>query len=561
LSFRSSNEGTVETGYRVAFNDWANTTIILSDAVKSGADLLTIRARVGTSDGTVNGSESGATRYVYSRLVEAEIDLSGPGSSSDDLLVNSDGSSVSGGAGDDTIIVTGLGSGALTGGAGNDTLNLSQLSVADAALVDLNFGSMTVIKSGSSDQSQIQRDISGFETVVGTAGDDVIVGSGVDSTPVTLRGGAGDDRIIGGLGNDLIDGGTGDDQLSGGAGSDRFVLAPGSGSDLITGFDFTSDSIVVSGFGLSSLDSGALPPEVQLARSAGDGTDWLVQVSKLDTATGQTLTASVLLVGSAALAEADLLGQLTNPAANQWISFSETLDLEGADPDGSGPDYGVDLGLIVGDTTGYADSFFGALDYGDTHDTISDALGVIADAKFETALVARFAGETAAVEQSMDLSAYAGLSGSTGDDVLIGLDQDSVLYGGDGGSDRVIGGLGDDILIGTMDRSGASVETDELTGGAGSDVFTFVKADTVEAGLQNIHDVLINDFNRDEGDRLLLVGYDDPNDVVIHDVDSVTNTQRVTLEDGLTVMFDLSFAREFDTNFALRLADFDKFEG
>jgi hypothetical protein len=394
LSFRSSNQGTVETGYRVAFSDWANTTIILTDAVRSGVDLLTIRARVGTSDGTVNGSESGATRYVYSRLVEAEIDLSGPGSSSDDLLVNSDGSSVNGGAGDDTIVVTGLGSGALAGGAGNDTLNLSQLSIADAALVDLNFGSMTVIKSGSADQSQIQRDVSGFETVVGTAGDDVIVGSGVDSTPVTLRGGAGGDRIIGGLGNDLIDGGAGDDQLSGGAGSDRFVLAPGSGSDLITGFDFTSDSIVVSGFGLSSLDSGALPPEVQLARSAGDGTDWLVQVSKLDTATGQTLTASALLMGSAALAEADLLAQLTNPAANQWIIFSETLDLEGADPDGSDSDYGADLGLIVGDTTGYADSFFGALDYGDEYDQISDALGVIADAKFESALIARFTGET-----------------------------------------------------------------------------------------------------------------------------------------------------------------------
>ena len=213
------------------------------------------------------------------------------------------------------------------------------------------------------------------------------------------------------------------------------------------------------------------------------------------------------------------------------------------------------------DTTGYADNFFGALDYGDTHDSISDALGVIADAKYESALVARLGGESAGVEKSMDLSAYAGLSGSLGDDVLIGLDQDSVLYGGDGGSDRIVGGLGDDILLASMDRSETSLESDELTGGAGADVFAFVKAETVEAGLQNVHDVLVNDFNRDEGDRLLLVGYDDPNDVVIHDVDAGTNTQRVSLEDGLTVMFDLSFAREFDTNFALRLADFDKFEG
>ena len=93
------------------------------------------------------------------------------------------------GDGDDTVIVTSLGSGTLDGGDGRDTLNLGQLSVADAAVVDLNFGSMTVITSGYADQSQVHRDIDGFETVIGTEGDDVIVGSGVDDEPMTLRGG------------------------------------------------------------------------------------------------------------------------------------------------------------------------------------------------------------------------------------------------------------------------------------------------------------------------------------------------------------------------------------
>ena len=516
---------------------------------------------MGTSDGTVNGATDGDTRFVYSRLVETEINLGGMGTSADDILVNADGSAVVSGDGDDTVTVTSLGSGTLDGGGGRDALNLGQLSAADAAVVDLNLGAMTVIASGYADQSQVHRDIDGFETVIGTEGDDVIVGSGVDDEPLTLRGGDGSDRIYGGAGDDLIDGGAGDDQLAGGAGSDRFVVGPGTDSDTLTDFDFAADSIVISGFGLSALDSGALPPEVALERSAGDGTDWMLRVTKTDSGTGQVLTASVTLAGTATMAEADLLGQLTSPDAHAWVTFSETLDLAGSDPEASDPDYGVDLGAIVGDTTGYAGSFFGALDYGDTHDSISDALGVIADAKYESALIARFAGESSGIEQSMDLSAYAGLSGSVGDDVLIGLDQDSVLYGGDGGSDRIIGGLGDDILVATMDRSGVDGESDDLTGGAGADVFAFVKADTVEAGLQNVHDVLVNDFNRDEGDRMLLVGYDDPNDVVIHDVDAGTNTQRVSLEDGLTVMFDLSFAREFDTNFALRLADFDKFEG
>ena len=113
-------------------------------------------------------------------------------------------------------------------------------------MVDLNLGSMTVITAGNVDQSQIHRDIDGFETVIGNAGDDVIVGSGVDSESITLRGGLGADRIYGGAGDDLIDGGAGDDQLHGCAGSDRFIVAPGVGSDTVTDFDFSADSIVIS---------------------------------------------------------------------------------------------------------------------------------------------------------------------------------------------------------------------------------------------------------------------------------------------------------------------------
>jgi len=561
ILFQSSYQARLETGFRVSFDDWDATTITLPESVIAGDELLSIGARVGTSDGTVNGATDGETRFVYSRLVETEISLSGGGTSVGDFLVNADGSAVSSGDGNDTVTVTGLGSGALDGGNGRDTLNLGQLSVADAAVVDLNLGSMTVITDGNADQSQIHRDIEGFETIIGTAGDDVIVGSGVDSESITLRGGLGADRINGGAGDDLIDGGAGDDQLHGGAGSDRFIVAPGVGSDTVTDFDFTADSIVISGFGLSPLDSGALPPEVSLERSAGDETDWMLRVTKTDSGSGQILTASVTLAGTATLVEADLLGQLTSPDAHAWVTYSETLDLAGSDPEASDPGYGIDLGLIVGDTTGYANSFFGALDYGDEYDQISGALGVIADAKFESALIARFTNQTQEVDQqSMDLSAYAGLSGSIGDDVLIGLDQDSVLYGGDGGSDRIIGGLGDDILIASGGND-TDDTFDELTGGAGADVFAFVNPGTVDAGLQNVHDVLVNDFNRGEGDRILLVGYDDLNDVLIHDVDTSTNTQRVSLEDGLSVMFDLSFSREFDSNFALRLADFDKFEG
>jgi hypothetical protein len=47
-------------------------------------------------------------------------------------------------------------------------------------------------------------------------------------------------------------------------------------------------------------------------------------------------------------------------------------------------------------------------------------------------------------------------------------------------------------------------------------------------------------------------------------VDQSTNIQTATVNNGtndsLTIYFDLSFAREFDSNFTLRMADFDKID-
>ena len=63
----------------MSFGDWGTTTIKLPEVVTSGDELLSIEARVGTSDGTVNGAADGDTRYVYSRLVEAQISLGGKG--------------------------------------------------------------------------------------------------------------------------------------------------------------------------------------------------------------------------------------------------------------------------------------------------------------------------------------------------------------------------------------------------------------------------------------------------------------------------------------------------
>ena len=143
------------------------------------------------------------------------------------------------------------------------------------------------------------------------------------------------------------------------------------------------------------------------------------------------------------------------------------------------------------------------------------------------------------------------------------------MFGGSGGSDVLVGGGASDILVaGAKTLFGVSRVTDDLTGGGGADMFVFMKSNqsyvepdplNVNSTLKNIYEVNVLDFNRAEGDRIIAVGYgDDVNAIKIDNIDAASNSQAVHFSDSLTVYFDLSFAREFDSNFSLRMADFDK---
>jgi len=70
--------------------------------------------------------------------------------------------------------------------------------------------------------------------LMGNSGNDTLIGmSGND----TLRGGRGDDRPTGRSGNDILDGGSG---------SDVFSFADGFGSDEITDFNRTKDTLEIN---------------------------------------------------------------------------------------------------------------------------------------------------------------------------------------------------------------------------------------------------------------------------------------------------------------------------
>ena len=89
------------------------------------------------------------------------------------------------------------------------------------------------------------------------------------------------------------------------------------------------------------------------------------------------------------------------------------------------------------------------------YDDIGNALGIIADAKFDYAYKTQLGAMNINVPangEKIDLAgsadAYVGLSGSKNDDTLVAKDTNSVLFG-DTGNDRLIYGLGDDTLIAT----------------------------------------------------------------------------------------------------------------
>jgi Ca2+-binding RTX toxin-like protein len=545
-------DGASLTAVRLTATQLDTARLVLPADVANGTTALSFSTRSGSSDGYVvdpkTSLPTSEVRYVYSRLVDFDVNLGVVTSGNDHLVVLSQ--SVNAGAGDDTVVVDGQGNGALAGGAGTDTLSLAGLQ---GSIVDLNFGKMIALSADSALQSTSSavRAVSGFEVLVGSAANDALVSNGDSTIAMTLRGRGGDDILVGGAGNDLIEGGVGVDELVGGAGSDSFVLTKGSGQDTVSDFKANSDKIILAGFGLSFGVKQSLPTAVQLTQpNAGD---WLLTVT--DASSSGNAGAQLLLKGTALLSKADIISSL---------SFDDTKDWAGGDV------YASDFQMPV-DTQALAISSLARETYfGDKYEfsDLDSLLSVIADARFERALEVNMITHLGKVN-SLDMKDYKGFAGTQNDDILAGNDQGAVLFGGSGGSDVLIGGGASDILVaGAKTLLDESRVSDDLTGGGGADMFVFMKSNqsyvepdplNVDSTLKNIYEVNVLDFNRAEGDRIIAVGYgDDVNAIKIDNIDAASNSQAVHFSDSLTVYFDLSFAREFDSNFSLRMADFDK---
>lgn len=139
----------------------------------------------------------------------------------------------------------------LASGGGNFSINFSGTNVIFDRLSAGSQVADTIDFSTTSDRNWLNGD-DGNDTITGGSEVDYILGgNGNDS----LIGGAGNDSILGGLGfdvlfgdagDDTLNGGANNDTLTGGAGADRFQWLLSSGSDTITDFTASDDTIALS---------------------------------------------------------------------------------------------------------------------------------------------------------------------------------------------------------------------------------------------------------------------------------------------------------------------------
>jgi len=169
------------------------------------------------------------------------------------------------------------------GGTGFDTLGLT-LSLAD--YLDASFqaeisGVLAALAGGTKNVAftsfgLVARNIERITLeVIGTAGNDTIVGIGTDTA---LRGAGGADILLGSAGNDTLVGGDGADVMFGSGGADIFVVQRGDGVDTI--IDFTD------GVDLLGLEEGLEGRAITFADNGVGGTEVAIDGALVATVDG-----------------------------------------------------------------------------------------------------------------------------------------------------------------------------------------------------------------------------------------------------------------------------------
>lgn len=429
------------------------------------------------------------------------------------------------------------GTGTLSDGrGGTDTVsNFEWLGLLGTGLDDTLRGSLTLKNQifGGNGADQIfggnaDDEIEGGVPGGGTDGNDVIRGNGGADT---IRGGAGDDTIYGGFsssgapqpgdGADTIDGGEGNDILRGGDGNDNILgglgddnLRGDAGDDTMDGgdgFDFLSYRFDDIATGPVNIDMSAFTGSGTLSDGRG-GTDtvsnfeWL---GLLGTESDDILRGSLtlknqltglggndIIIGGAlddridgsegndTLTGGGGINEIIGGAGNDQINVTsadsgstidggedtDTLSVTGNFAVG-GTLTGIEAIVLNGGAglTLTADQFNGSLGYAQISGNGSLTVNMDDDDfTFGLAALNVLSGSTVALT----------INGSTGDDAIKGLGNQSTTMNGGEGDDQIRGGSRADVINGGdgADKLIGAGGADIMTGGAGADVFRYLAA-------------------------------------------------------------------------------------
>jgi len=279
-------------------------------------------------------------------------------------------------------------------------------------------------------------------------GDDIVTGGFGDDRIYT---GGGNDTLIGGPGNDVLDGGEGDDTLTGGSGSDVFKIHHG--TDLITDFDQSYDSLNISLLGKAKLFAE------NESSNFGRGNIKNLGLLIIDSSYASS---AVSIIGSDG--EDEILGSKFNDSLSGGLGNDVLNGSDGEDTLNGG--FGDDT-LIGGRGNDHFIVLKGNDEISD-YDILNDSLEIGEKSKAKLILnepgAYDFSSESIINFGILEVIATGAngyeINGSSGSDILRGSSGNDSLSGSDG-SDFIDGKGGDDVLIG-----GEGADDFKVTSGA-----------------------------------------------------------------------------------------------
>jgi hypothetical protein len=282
-----------------------------------------------------------------------------------------------------------------------------------------------------------------LRVVTGAADDIVTVSYGFPGTiPITLDGGAGNDRLSGGDGPETLLGGPGDDELKGYAGND--LLDGGDGNDTLSGY--SGSDVLHGGAGDDNLSpDGYEQPSADVV-DGGPGIDTIDEDYSSRFSDGPTPHVSITLGGGADDGRA---GEGDDVTGIERLELSNGLTMVGTDA----PEY-VHLVQVIDPSSLSGGGGNDDLHAGDGDDTLDGGSG----------------------DDHLD--------GGFGDDVIVGGPGRDVIFGDRAGGD--CGPLWCKYPYGNDTIDARDGEIDSITCGAGTDTVLADPQDVVAPDCENV---------------------------------------------------------------------------